>query len=66
MSSWGNNEMYQKERNEKILAHLKKWTEEMTREPGAKERCQAYLKELGKKCGYWYDEQGNIHYDEPI
>jgi hypothetical protein len=48
------------------MEQLKKWTEEMTREPGAKERCQAYLKELGKKCGYWYDEEGNIHYEQPV
>jgi hypothetical protein len=48
------------------MEQLKKWTEEMTREPGAKERCSAYLKELGKKCGYWYDEEGNIHYEQPV
>ena len=58
--------MYQKERNEKIKEILRKRTEEMTREPGAKERCRKYLEELGRECGYWYDEQGNIHYDEPI
>jgi len=58
--------MYQRERNQLIMEQLKKWTEEMTREPGAKERCQVYLKELGKKCGYWYDEEGNIHYEQPV
>jgi hypothetical protein len=58
--------MIQRERNRLITEQLKKWTEEMTREPGAKERCQAYLKELGKKCSYWYDEEGNIHYEQPV
>ena len=58
--------MNQRERNRLIMEQLKKWTEEMTREPGAKERCSAYLKELGKKCGYWYDEEGNIHYEQPV
>lgn len=53
-------------RNKLILKSLNDSTEEMTREPGAKERCRAYLQELGKECGFWWDEQGNIHYDESI
>lgn len=51
-------------RNEQIIKQLKAFTEMMTREPGAKERCQAYLKELGKDCGFWYDDEGNIHYED--
>ena len=27
------------------MEHMKKWTEEMTREPGARERCRKYLLE---------------------
>ena len=55
--------MMTSERNRLILENVKKFTEKMTREPGAKERCRAYLKELGKECGYWYDDEGNIHYE---
>lgn len=35
----------------------------MLKEPGAKDRCRKYLEELGRECGYWYDNEGNIHYD---
>lgn len=58
--------MDQRERNRLISDHMKRWTEEMTREPGAKERCRAYLTELGKECGFWWDEEGNIHYEQRI
>lgn len=54
------------ERNQLIKQKIKKFNDHMLREPGAKERCQAYLTELGKECGFWWDEQGNIHYDERI
>ena len=53
-------------RNKLISQKIKQFTEEMTREPGAKERCRAYLQELGKECGFWWDQQGNIHYDESV
>lgn len=50
-------------RNQQIMKALKQFNEEMLREPGAKERCQEYLKALGKECGFYYDDEGNIHYD---
>ena len=53
---------WEEERNQKIREILKKRTEEMLREPGAKERCRKYLEKLGKECGFWWDEDGNIHY----
>lgn len=51
------------DRNDLIIELINKHTEEMLKEPGAKDRCRKYLEELGRDCGYWYDNEGNIHYD---
>lgn len=53
---------WEEERNRKIKEAMKRFNEEMLREPGAKERCQKYLEQLGKECGFYWDEAGNIHY----
>lgn len=50
--------MTNEERNRIILEKMRKFTEEMTREPGAKERCRAYLIGLGI-----YNEDGSLHKD---
>ena len=53
-------------RNQQILKAMKNFNEDMLREPGAKERCRAYLTELGKECGFWWDEEGKIHYEQSV
>ena len=49
--------MNQRERNRLISEHMKKWTEEMTREPGARERCRKYLLET---FPYLWNEDGSL------
>lgn len=56
--------MQEKERNELILRKMAEFTAMMTREPGARERCREYIKQLGAQCGFWYDDEDNIHYDD--
>jgi hypothetical protein len=46
------------ERNSIIMEKMKQFNEEMLREPGAKERCRAYLIGLGI-----YNEDGSLHKD---
>jgi hypothetical protein len=46
------------ERNRIIMEKMKKFNEEMLREPGAKERCRSYLISLGI-----YNEDGSLHKD---
>lgn len=50
--------MLQSERNRIILEKMRKFTEEMTSGPDAKEKCRAYLISLGI-----YNEDGTLHKD---
>lgn len=51
-------------RSKAVKEAIARFNEEMRREPGAKERCREYLQKLGRECGYYYDDQGNIHYEK--